>query len=73
MVLQIGEALRKAAEVVGPILIRELQKPRTRRIIEEKVGELAQELARRRFTGKETRNVITIRRGRTRFQCRRVN
>jgi len=68
------QSLGKVAELVGPIIVRELGKPRTRRFIEEKVGEFATEIARRRFTskGKKTKKSFITRRGNVKFHCRRM-
>jgi len=71
MTAQLGEVFKKAVDIVGPIVMRELSKPRTRQVIEEKVGELATELARQRFT-KKSKKIITIRRGTKQFRCVRL-
>jgi len=71
MTIQLGEILRRGADILGPIILRELSKPRTRRFIEEKVGDVAIELARHRFTKKTKKNII-IRRGKRKFSCRMV-
>jgi len=63
--------ISKAVEFAGPIVIREVSKPRTRRFIEEKVSDVALEFARRRFTGKAKKS-FTMKRGGSRFECRRV-
>ena len=67
----IGEALRKGGELIGPIIVRELGKPRTRKFIEQKVEEFAQELGRRVTTTKKSKQFI-MRRGGQQFKCRRV-
>jgi len=72
MTLQLGEILRRGADILGPIVLRELAKPRTTKFIEEKVGEFSQELARQRFT-KKSKKLIIIRRGRHNFKCRRMS
>ena len=61
----------KAVEIAGPIVLRELQKPRTRQFIEEKVQDVALEIARRKFTSKKSKEII-IRRGNRKFHCRMV-
>ena len=58
-------------ELIGPIVLREVAKPRFRRFVEEKIGEGAIEIARRRFTKKS--KIIIIQRGKRRFSCRQVN
>jgi len=75
MVIPFGPILKTGIEIVGPIILREVIKPRFRKFVESQVEGFAQELARRRFTTKrtKTKNVINIRRGKQRFQCRKVN
>ncbi len=70
MSLQIGEILRKGAEIVGPIIVRELSKPRTRKFLEEKAGDVAIEVGRRIFTKKSKKFIM--RKGQRRFECRMV-
>jgi len=72
MTLFIGApSLQKVLETIGPIVLREVSKPRFRRFVEEKVGDLAIELARKRFSPKtKTRKEFITRRGRQRFRCR---
>jgi len=70
----LGEAVRKGVELIGPIVIQEVSKPRFRRFVEDKFGELAVEIARRRFTPKMKKSKkFIMRRGRRRFECRMVN
>jgi len=72
MVVLFGPTLQKIGEQIGPIILRELAKPRTRQFIEEKVGDVAIELARGRFTKKAKKEII-IRRGKHQFKCRRIS
>ena len=60
------------ARIAGPIIVRELSKPRTRRFLEDKVGELATEIARRRFTEKSSKKQPK-RGGKRMIVCRRVS
>jgi len=71
MTLPLGQIFTKTVELVGPVLLRELAKPRTRRFLEEKAGDVAIEIARR-FQTKKSKKII-IRKGRQSFECRRVN
>ncbi len=70
MTLQLGEILRKGVEVIGPILVREISKPRFRRFLEEKAGDVAIELGRR-VTTKKSKKFI-VRRGGRKMECRMV-
>ena len=63
---------QKIIETLGPIVIREVSKPRFRRFIEEKVGDVATELARQRFTKKSKRSFIMTK-GSQKFTCRRMS
>jgi len=66
----LGEALKKGVDLIGPIILREVAKPRFRRFVEEKAQDVATEIARR-VTTKKSKKFI-MRRGRQQFQCRRV-
>jgi len=68
----LGSGFQKAVEIISPIILREVSKPRFRRFLEEKAGDVAIELARK-FTTKKSKKQIIIRRGGTKFQCRRMN
>jgi len=63
---------RRAVETFGPVLLRELAKPRTRRFIEEKVRDIKKDIGVRRATTGKSKKFI-IRRGRQSFQCVRMN
>jgi len=68
----LGSTFQKAVEIISPIVIREVTKPRFRRFLEEKAADVAIELARKFTTAKSKKNII-IRRGATKFKCRRMN
>jgi len=68
----LGSTFQKAVEIISPIVIREVSKPRFRRFLEEKAQDVAIEIARRVTTKKSKKNII-IRKGKTKFTCRRMN
>jgi len=78
MVIQFLPTVLRIGSQLGPVLIHELAKPRTRRIIENVIGQGAEfafrEGKRRLMRNKPRgRNTFIMRRGRNRFQCRKVN
>jgi len=78
MPVQYLPVIEKIATTLGPILINELSKPRTRKILENVIGQTAEfafKAGKRRLLKKQPRGSTNfiMRRGRNRFQCRKVN
>jgi len=66
----------RIGEVLAPIVVKELAKPRTQRLIREKRDELLQFALRKgkeRLFKKGKSKTFIMRRNRQRFQCRKVN
>ncbi len=77
MPIQFLPTIVRLGTQLGPILLNEVVKPRFRKFLESQVAELGQRATRagkERFAGplrKGSQNFI-MRRGRQRFQCRKV-
>jgi len=77
MVIQLIPTLAKIGTQLGPIILHELSRPRTRRLIRG-FAEQGLEVAfrkgkeRLRSPAKGTKKTFIMRRGRKRFQCRQV-
>ncbi len=76
MAIQFLPVIERIATTLGPILLNEVVKPRFRKFLESQVAELGQRATRagkERFAGplRKPKSFI-MRRGRQRFQCRKV-
>jgi len=74
MVIPFGPILRTGIEIFGPIVLREVSKPRFRKFVEQKVEDISIDLGQR-IVGKfrkRTKNDFIIRRGKQNFHCRRM-
>jgi len=70
--------VQKAIELAGPIVLREINRPRTRKFVEDFAKDQVRDLAvslRNQFQGtkKKSQKDFIIRRGNRRFHCRKVN
>jgi len=76
MVIQLIPTLAKIGTQLGPIILHELSRPRTRRLIRgfaEQGLEVAFRKGKERLNrGSKTKSTFIMRRGRKRFQCRQV-
>jgi len=77
MVIQFLPTIVRIGQQVGPILLNEVVKPRFRKFLEGQVAELGQRAIREgksRISGplRSNRGSFIMRRGRQRFQCRKV-
>jgi len=63
--------IQRTVELAGPIILREVQKPRFRKFVEEKLQDVATELGRQRFTKKSKKFIM--RKGKRRYECRMTN
>jgi len=76
MVIQLIPTLAKIGTQLGPIVLHELSRPRTRRLIRgfaEQGLEIAFRKGKERLNrGSKTKKTFIMRRGRKRFQCRQV-
>ena len=76
MVIQFLPTLVRIGTQLGPVLLNEVAKPRFRRFVQEQIRNLQDVAVKKgstRLKGPLRRQTFIMRRGRQRFQCRKVN